>query len=96
MLTQSNNIFTAIFIIEAMLKLIAYGDTYFNNTWNQFDFFVVISSIIDIFMTAVGQSALKDLKAAPQVGRVLRVLRVLRVVRLAGKAKNLQAIIQTV
>ena len=81
--------FTAIFIIEAILKLIAYGDTYFNNSWNQFDFFVVFSSIIDVMMTLAGSTALKGLDAAPQIGRVLRVLRVLRVVRLAGKAEGL-------
>jgi hypothetical protein len=71
------------------LKLFAYGDTYFNNSWNQFDFFVVISSIIDVLMSVGGNDALKDFSAAPQIGRVLRVLRVLRVVRLAGKAEDL-------
>jgi len=34
LLTYSNYVFTVIFIGEAVLKLIAYGDTYFNNTWN--------------------------------------------------------------
>jgi len=47
-------------------------------------------------MTLVGSNALRGFSAAPAIGRVLRVLRVLRVVRLAGKAKNLQTIIQTV
>jgi hypothetical protein len=96
LLTFSNTIFTIIFILEAVLKLIAYGDTYFKNSWNQFDFFVVVSSIVDILMDLIGSTALGGLSAAPSIGRVLRVLRVLRVVRLAGKAKNLQAIIQTV
>ena len=93
MLDFTNYIFTVIFIVEAVLKLIAYGDTYFNNSWNQFDFFVVIASIFDVFMDIVGSKALEGLSSAPQIARVLRVLRVLRVVRLAGKAKNLQAII---
>jgi hypothetical protein len=54
LLAQSNNVFTGIFIVESILKLFAYGDTYFNNSWNQFDFFVVISSIIDIGLGAFG------------------------------------------
>ena len=65
LLDLTNNIFTIIFILEAVLKLIAYGNTYFNNSWNQFDFFVVFSSIIDVGMSGFAQGALKDLKAAP-------------------------------
>ena len=45
--------FTIIFIIEAVLKLIAYGKSYFENSWNKFDFFVVSSSILDIVMQAM-------------------------------------------
>jgi len=47
-------------------------------------------------MGIIGSKALEGLASAPQIARVLRVLRVLRVVRLAGKAEDLQAIIQTV
>mmetsp|Transcript_20712 Transcript_20712/g.31742 ORF Transcript_20712/g.31742 Transcript_20712/m.31742 type:complete len:83 (-) Transcript_20712:1422-1670(-) len=46
----SNIIFSIIFIIEAILKLIAFGDSYFENAWNKFDFFVVISSIFDLLL----------------------------------------------
>jgi hypothetical protein len=43
-----NYIFTTVFACEALLKLIAYGKTYFYNAWNKFDFIVVISSLVDI------------------------------------------------
>lgn len=37
-----NLVFTSIFIMECVLKLIAYGlKGYFYNGWNRFDFFVV-------------------------------------------------------
>lgn len=65
MLDFTNYIFTVIFILEAALKLIAYGDTYFNNSWNQFDFFVVVASVFDIFMDVVGSKALEGLSSAP-------------------------------
>jgi len=65
MLDFTNYIFTVIFILEATLKLIAYGDTYFNNSWNQFDFFVVVASVFDIFMDVVGSKALEGLSSAP-------------------------------
>ena len=48
----ANYIFTAIFIIEAGLKIFVFGLAYFKTNWNRFDFFVVISSILDIFLTA--------------------------------------------
>lgn len=94
----TNIIFTIIFIIEAVLKLIAYGRTYFDNSWNNFDFFVVISSILDMILKLLenigGES--NFLAVAPQLARVMRVMRVTRVVRLAGKDDGLQAILQTI
>jgi hypothetical protein len=42
--------FTAVFIVEAALKIIAFGGSYLKNSWNKFDFFVVISSIFDVVL----------------------------------------------
>ena len=47
-LTVSNYVFTAVFFIEACLKLIVYRLAYFKTGWNKFDFFVVASSLIDL------------------------------------------------
>jgi hypothetical protein len=46
----TNYIFTIIFIVEAILKLIAFGKSYFKNGWNKFDFFVVVASIFDVLL----------------------------------------------
>ena len=92
---STNWIFTIIFISEATLKLIAYGRKYFNNSWNQFDFFVVTASIFDILLSFVGEG-IEFLSIGPQLARVMRVLRVTRILRLAGKAEGLQAILQTI
>lgn len=89
----SNYIFTAIFIVEASLKFVAFGKSYFNNAWNKFDFFVVFSSILDLMMGFMGDSSFGMLSMGPQLARVLRVLRVTRILRLAGKAEGLQAIL---
>ena len=43
-------IFTEIFIIEMVLKLVAFGGTYFNYGWNKFEFFVVCAAIFDIIL----------------------------------------------
>lgn len=61
----TNVIFTTVFIVEAVLKLIAYGKSYFANAWNKFDFFVVVSSIMDLLLSALDSSALDSVKALP-------------------------------
>jgi hypothetical protein len=71
---------------------VAYGKKYFNNSWNKFDFFVVVSSILDIMLSFMGEG-LEFLSIGPQLARVMRVLRVTRILRLAGKAEGLQAIL---
>ena len=47
-LQVTNYIFTAIFAAEAVFKLMVYGLAYFKTAWNKFDFFVVVSSLIDV------------------------------------------------
>jgi ABC-type multidrug transport system permease subunit len=46
----SNYVFTAVFLAEAILKLLAYDWSYFGTAWNKFDFFVVCASLLDIMM----------------------------------------------
>lgn len=46
LLDQGQNILTLIFVIECVLKLIAYQKVYFLNGWNNFDFVVVLTGII--------------------------------------------------
>jgi hypothetical protein len=86
----TNVIFSIVFIVEAVLKLIAYGKSYFENAWNKFDFFVVCSSVMDFMLSAMDSSALDSVKALPQLARVMRVLRVTRLLKFAA---GLQAII---
>lgn len=46
-----NYIFTTIFVLEATVKIFVFGWSYFNMNWNKFDFFVVITSILDIVLS---------------------------------------------
>ena len=87
----AQNLFTLIFLLEAIIKIIAYGNSYFKNSWNQFDFFVVVSSIIDVALEALqrlgGNS--KFFSMGPQLARVFRILRITRVIRLARQDDGL-------
>ncbi|CAF0820027.1 unnamed protein product [Didymodactylos carnosus] len=51
-LTYLNTTFTALFTIESILKIIAFGlRNYFRDKWNVFDFITVIGSICDVLLT---------------------------------------------
>lgn len=43
-----NNVFTAFFTIEALIKILANGKLYFKENWNLFDFFVLLFTYIQI------------------------------------------------
>ena len=89
-----NLVFTIIFILEAGIKLTGFGiKGYFNNNWNRFDFVVVVSSILDLTMSAIFDSNQSMLRTAPQLVRVVRVLRVSRLIRIFKTLKPLQDLV---
>lgn len=94
-LNAINYVFTAIFMAESIVKLIALGPKkYFISSWNRFDFLVVLASIIDVVFDLVGGN-LSYFRVAPQLASAFRVLRVVRVFKLIKSFTGLQQIIQT-
>ena len=70
--------FTISFLLESIIKSIASGfimdrNSYLRESWNVLDFFIVVSSMIDLAMTDIDLPAIKVL-------RLLRTLRPLRVI----------------
>lgn len=61
----SNYVFAIVFLIEAILKFIGYGSTYFRNAWNKFDFFVVSASIFDFLLEQMNFDGGGFLKVGP-------------------------------
>lgn len=45
-----NNIFNAIFTIEAIIKISGLGKTYFKDNWNIFDLAIVIGTYIGLLI----------------------------------------------
>ena len=84
-----NYIFSGIFTIEAIMKLIALGGRYFNEGWNVFDFVIVIGTYIGVI---VGQTT--NVSVGPQT-TVIRSFRIMRIFRLVKKAKSLRIISTT-
>ena len=43
---MANFVFTGIFLLEAIVKIIALKLCYFKKAWNVFDFIIVVSSLV--------------------------------------------------
>eukprot|EP00730_Choanoeca_flexa_P005210 TRINITY_DN11905_c0_g1_i8.p1 TRINITY_DN11905_c0_g1~~TRINITY_DN11905_c0_g1_i8.p1 ORF type:complete len:1294 (+),score=208.14 TRINITY_DN11905_c0_g1_i8:212-3883(+) len=86
-----NVIFNSIFVAEAIIKLTALGSTYFKDSWNIFDFGIVIIGLIglclDLLATSVGVNT--------TVLRVLRMSRIVRILRLVKRAQGLKRLLAT-
>ena len=52
-LDATNIIFTIVFTAESVLKIIGYGKSYFEHSWNKFDFFVVVMSLFDLVIANI-------------------------------------------
>lgn len=65
-----NLFFTAVFIIEAILKIGAQGTQYFLSNWNIFDFSIVCSSVINVGLDIMGKNFVMWLRSGPQLARV--------------------------
>merc|ERR1712159_763954 len=60
-LNYSNNAFTALFVLEAVIKLLGYGfKRYFSNRWNMFDAVVVVLSIAGVVIEMILRSSTDD------------------------------------
>ncbi|XP_033608822.1 voltage-dependent T-type calcium channel subunit alpha-1H isoform X2 [Cryptotermes secundus] len=89
-----NYFFTAVFILESVMKLVALGfHMYFKDKWNQLDVIIVILSIVGIILEEVES---KIIPINPTIIRVMRVLRIARVLKLLKMAKGIRALLDTV
>lgn len=89
-----NYFFTAVFILEAIMKLVALGfKIYLKDKWNQLDVGIVMLSVIGIVLEELET---KIIPINPTIIRVMRVLRIARVLKLLKMAKGIRALLDTV
>ncbi|XP_074649472.1 voltage-dependent T-type calcium channel subunit alpha-1H-like [Tubulanus polymorphus] len=89
-----NYFFTSVFILEAILKIVALGfRRYMKDSWNQLDIIIVILSIIGIILEEMESDVIP---INPTIIRVMRVLRIARVLKLLKMAKGIRALLDTV
>lgn len=95
-LGTANYVFTVVFAIEMLIKVVAAGmfygtDAYFTSGWNIMDGSLVIISIIDLLMGLLSESSPRIFG----ILRVFRLLRSLRPLRVINRAPGLKLVVQT-
>ncbi|XP_078084355.1 sodium channel, voltage-gated, type I-like, alpha isoform X6 [Mustelus asterias] len=87
MLEFADKIFTYIFILEMLLKWVAYGFVkYFTNAWCWLDFLIVDVSLVSLVANALGYSELGPIKS-------LRTLRALRPLRALSRFEGMRVVV---
>ncbi|XP_071550553.1 sodium channel protein 1 brain-like isoform X3 [Panulirus ornatus] len=84
-----NALFTTIFGLEAIVKIIGLRHHYFTVPWNLFDFILVFASIMGILL----QDVLTNFPVSPTLLRVVRVFRIGRILRLIKAAKGIRKLL---
>ncbi|XP_061568549.1 voltage-dependent T-type calcium channel subunit alpha-1I [Cololabis saira] len=94
-LKYCNYFFTSTFVVESILKLIAFGfRRFFKERWNQLDLAIVLLSIMGITLEEIEISS--ALPINPTIIRIMRVLRIARVLKLLKMATGMRALLDTV
>uniref|UniRef100_A0A8C1WBL3 Voltage-dependent T-type calcium channel subunit alpha n=1 Tax=Cyprinus carpio TaxID=7962 RepID=A0A8C1WBL3_CYPCA len=94
-LKYCNYFFTLVFVIEAVLKLVAFGfRRFFKERWNQLDLAIVLLSIMGITLEEIDLNA--SLPINPTIIRIMRVLRIARVLKLLKMATGMRSLLDTV
>ncbi|XP_048846270.1 sodium channel protein type 4 subunit alpha B [Brienomyrus brachyistius] len=86
-LEYADQVFTYIFIVEMLLKWVAYGyKVYFTNAWCWLDFLIVDVSLISLTANLLGYSELGPIKS-------LRTLRALRPLRALSRFEGMRVVV---
>ncbi|KFO73340.1 Voltage-dependent N-type calcium channel subunit alpha-1B, partial [Cuculus canorus] len=88
MLKSLNIVFTSMFSMECVLKIIAFGVlNYFRDAWNVFDFVTVLGSITDILVTEIADNFINL--------SFLRLFRAARLIKLLRQGYTIRILLWT-
>ncbi|CAJ1396201.1 unnamed protein product [Effrenium voratum] len=82
--------FYGVYVVELLMRVGVYGIFVFKSHWVKFDFFLVLTATVDLFVKAVSQANVKILMLV----RMLRLARLARAVRLMVQFKTLWQLVQ--
>ncbi|XP_029455730.1 voltage-dependent L-type calcium channel subunit alpha-1C isoform X4 [Rhinatrema bivittatum] len=97
-----NMLFTGLFTVEMVLKLIAFKPKgYFSDPWNVFDFLIVIGSIIDVILSETNPPEHTQCPStSPEENSRIsitffRLFRVMRLVKLLSRGEGIRTLLWT-
>uniref|UniRef100_A0A8C5R6D1 Voltage-dependent L-type calcium channel subunit alpha n=1 Tax=Leptobrachium leishanense TaxID=445787 RepID=A0A8C5R6D1_9ANUR len=99
-----NMVFTAVFTVEMVLKLIAFKPKgYFSDAWNTFDSLIVIGSIVDVVLSEAevmnvsnGCSSIHPSEDSARISiTFFRLFRVMRLVKLLSRGEGIRTLLWT-
>uniref|UniRef100_A0A4W3J4L6 Voltage-dependent L-type calcium channel subunit alpha n=1 Tax=Callorhinchus milii TaxID=7868 RepID=A0A4W3J4L6_CALMI len=103
-----NMLFTGLFTVEMILKLIAFKPRvctankligYFSDPWNVFDFLIVIGSIIDVILSEINVNPGMTSTNSDENSRIsitfFRLFRVMRLVKLLSRGEGIRTLLWT-
>ncbi|KAG8550292.1 hypothetical protein GDO81_026849, partial [Engystomops pustulosus] len=98
-----NMVFTAVFTVEMVLKLIAFKPKhYFTDAWNTFDALIVVGSVVDIAITEVNPPEIDPTgppTSSEDSARIsitfFRLFRVMRLVKLLSRGEGIRTLLWT-
>ncbi|XP_077653011.1 cation channel sperm-associated protein 1 [Urocitellus parryii] len=92
-------IFLCIYVMEALLKIIALGLAYFFDFWNNLDFFIMLMAVLDFVLMQVNSLSFSfynhSLFRILKVFKSMRALRAIRVLRRLSVLNSLQEVTGT-
>ncbi|GMH39581.1 hypothetical protein BSKO_07479 [Bryopsis sp. KO-2023] len=90
-----NTAFSVMFIIEAAMKIYAFGWVlYIKSGWNKFDFFLVVTSSVDMAFVLLASNLSQVVKIL-RVQKLLRLLRISRMFKLVKGLKGIKSLFAT-
>ncbi|KAL0629929.1 Cation channel sperm-associated protein 1 [Plecturocebus cupreus] len=92
-----DSIFFCIYVLEALLKIIALGLSYFYDFWNNLDFFIMTMAMLDFVLMLIHSFDIyhQSLFRIIKVFKSLRVLRAIRVLRRLSFLNSVQEVTGT-
>ncbi|KAK3748061.1 hypothetical protein QZH41_004204 [Actinostola sp. cb2023] len=76
-----NMAFTFVFLLEAILKLIAFKLNYFRDYWNIFDFIIVVATLVEVLIELAKNGGGNTRDIDPSFFRLFRAARLVKLLR---------------
>ena len=85
---------TLIYNLEAIIKIVALQSKYFYDSWNRFDFLVVLVSDISFLLEVVFTSGIAN-ETMLNVMRVFKAMRIMRMFSLMRRNKQMKVLVDS-